>query len=294
MSIFCLLLHYLFSTHPRTGKCWQILDFKTHASFETVNLNVILVRILEQQHTSKRFHGINQNINIVKEKHFFVRSPVSPVGLQRGQSPAGCCSSCYQRHVTSPCSRNPSSLSALHMSADLVRIWNHVDMSNKVVRLPKRLPLGCMSPWPICLGSHKAVFECSWFKSSETDTPSFTEKKSWQCQQQSFLELSRFIDQISITICAKPLLQVMFTYLKTKKTLRKPGNLRVLRNCVCLVTWASAACIVYREGHMQTGNNDVVRPDTHRPILLIHETTCPVAQGHTVFGFFTCNRRDKW
>lgn len=130
------------------------------------------------------------------------------------------------------------------MSADHVRIWNHADMSNKVVRLPERLPLGCMSPWPICLGSHEAVFECSWFKSSETDTPSFNEKKSWQCQQQSFLELSGFIDQISITVCAKPLPQVMFTILKTKKILRKPGNLRVLRNCVCLVTWASAACIV--------------------------------------------------
>lgn len=61
-STFCLLLHYLFSTHPRTGKCWQISDFKTHAPFDTVNFNAILVRILEQQHTSKRFHVINQGL----------------------------------------------------------------------------------------------------------------------------------------------------------------------------------------------------------------------------------------
>lgn len=125
-------------------------------------------------------------------------------------------------------------------------------MSKKVVCLPERLPLGCMSPWPICLGSCEAVFERS--KSSETDTPSFTEKKkkkSLHCQQQqSFLQLSRFIYQISITVCAKPLL------LQVNKTLRKPGSLRVLSNYVCLVTRASAACIVYRED-MQTGNNDV-------------------------------------
>lgn len=187
---------------------------------------------------------------------------------------------------------NPTSLSALHMSADLVRIWSHVDMSKKVVCLPERLPLGCMSPWPICLGSCKAVFKRSWFKSSETDTPSFTEeKKSLQCQQQqSFLPLSRFIYCISITVCAKPL-QVMFTYLKTKKTLRKPGVLRVLSNYVCLVTWGSAACLVYREGHMQTGSNDAVRHDTH--IMLIHKTNYALwlHAGNAVFGVLTCYRQ---
>jgi len=74
--------------------------------------------------------------------------------------------------------------------------------------------------------------------SSETNTPSFTEEKtSLQCQQQGFYY------QIFITVCAKPLLQVMFTSLKTKKTLRKPGSLWLLGISVSLVTWASAACI---------------------------------------------------
>lgn len=182
------------------------------------------------------------------------------------------------------------------MSTDLVRIWRHTDMSNKVACLSERLLLGHITHDPSVKVHARLCLNV--VDSNLKDTPSFTEKKKKKLIVSTAVISGaqlNYISNLYHCICTKPLLQVKFTYLKVYRQKSLWENLRLLSNSVCLVIYCYQGIKkdICKQVTMTSGLKHIFYTIFYKHISFIHKPTCPVAPGDTVFSFFTNCKEDK-